>query len=800
MKKYLLSCLLIIPFWSINSSWAQSSDKLWYNKPANYFEESLVLGNGKQGATVFGGVNTETIYLNDITLWSGEPVNANMNPEAYKHLPEIREALKNENYPLADSLNKNLQGKFSDSYAPLGTLKIYFKNEGEVKNYYRELDLNNAVSSVSYEQNGVVYQREYFVSNPDKIVVIKLSCTKKGALNFDMKLESLLNHKVSCGNNVLKAVGHAPISAAPSYLGDIANAVVNDESRGTRFISLVQLKNTDGEIVSTDSTLGVKNASEVLVYVSLATSFNGFDKNPATEGADYESIANKQMEQALSKSYSQVKADHIADYQQFFKRVSLTLGTTTAPDSPTDERLRRYSEGKEDKNLEILYFQYGRYLLISSSRTQNVPANLQGLWNPHLRPPWSSNYTMNINAEENYWLAENANLSEMHQPLLSFINNLAATGRVTAKTFYDADGWAVAHNSDIWAMSNPVGNFGEGYPGWANWNMGGTWVSTHLWEHYTFTKDQEFLKNQAYPLMKGAAQFCLSWMVKDKDGFLITSPCTSPENNYVTDKGYHGATFYGGTADIAMIRELFTQTIAAEAILKNDEAFAIQLKEALNKLLPYKISATGGLQEWYFDWKDEDPKHRHQSHLFGLFPGHQITPAATPELAAACRKTLEIKGDETTGWSKGWRINLWARLGDGNRAYKMYRELLNYVEPDAIRPKDSLRGGTYPNLFDAHPPFQIDGNFGGAAAVVEMLLQSSENEIILLPALPDAWDSGEVKGICARGGFVFEMKWKNGKLNQARVTSKSGSPCNISYGGKTIHLDIKAGETKAVKF
>jgi len=792
--------LSLLAFSQISFLMAQTADKLWYNKPAQYFEETLVLGNGQHGATVFGGVNTETIYLNDITLWSGEPVIANMNPEAYKHLPAVREALKNEDYALADSLNKRLQGKFSETYSPLGTLKINFKNEGEVKNYYRELDLNNALATVNYEQNGVEYKREYFVSNPDKVVVIKLTSSKKGTLNFDIKFESLLKYKTSVTNSVLKGVGHAPIYSSPKYLGDIDFDKRSKEREGTQFISLVQLKKTDGELVSTDSTLGVKDASEVLIYVSLATSFNGFDKNPTTQGVDYQGIANKQMEKALAKTYDNIKVDHIADYQKFFKRVSLNLGATTAPNLPTDERLRRYTEGKEDKNLEILYFQYGRYLLISSSRTPYVPANLQGLWNPHIYPPWSSNYTMNINVEENYWLAENANLSEMHQSLLTFIDNLAITGAVTAKTFYNSSGWVVAHNSDIWAMSNPVGNFGEGYPGWANWNLGGVWVSTHLWEHYMFTKDKEFLKNKAYPLMKGASQFCLDWMVEDKDGKLITSPSTSPENNYITDKGYLGATFYGGTADIAMIRELLSQTLAAEAILKNDEAFALQLKNVLDKLLPYKISSTGGLQEWYFDWQDEDPKHRHQSHLFGLYPGHQITPNATPELAAACRKTLEIKGDETTGWSKGWRINLWARLGDGNRAYKMYRELLNYVEPDGLRTDYSKGGGTYPNLFDAHPPFQIDGNFGGAAAVVEMLLQSNENEIFLLPALPDAWETGEVKGICARGGFVFDLKWEKGLLKTAKVTSKAGYPCKINYGGKITDLVLKAGESKQLTF
>ncbi len=800
MKNKTLLSFFTIAFCMVQNIGAQTSDKLWYDKPAKYFEETLVLGNGQQGATVFGGVNTETVYLNDITLWSGEPVNPNMNPEAYKNLPAIREALKNEDYRLADSLNKKLQGKFSESYAPLGTLKMYFKNEGEVKNYRRELDLNTALSTVNYEQNGVEFQREYFVSHPDKVFVIKLTSNKKGTLNFDVQFTSLLKNTVSVDNNMIKGIGVAPIHAAPSYLGDVKNAVVAEQERGTKFISLVQIKNTDGDLVSTDTTVGVRNATEVEVYVSMATSFNGFDKNPATEGKDYAGIATSQMANALAKSYDKIKSDHIADYQKFFKRVSLNLGPTTAPDLPTDQRLKRYADGNEDKNLEVLYFQYGRYLLISSSRTPEVPANLQGLWNPYLRPPWSSNYTMNINVEENYWLAENANLSEMHQSLLTFIKNLSVTGAVTAKTFYNCGGWAAAHNSDIWAMTNPVGNFGQGDPMWANWNMGGTWISTHLWEHYVFTQDQDFLKNYAYPLMKGAAQFCLDWMVPDKDGHLITSPCTSPENKYITDKGYHGATFYGGTADIAMIRELFDKVLKAESILKNDPDFAKKVQEANDKLLPYKIGSDGSLQEWYYDWKDEDPKHRHQSHLYGLYPGHQITPETTPQLADACRKVLEIKGDVTTGWSKGWRINLWARLGDGNHAYKMYRELLHYVEPDAIRPRNSFGGGTYPNLFDAHPPFQIDGNFGGAAAVIEMLLQSTDNEIHLMPALPDAWDTGEVKGICARGGFVIDMKWEQGKVKTVNVTSKAGNPCKIIYGDKVLEPVIKAGETKELTF
>ena len=471
------------------------------------------------------------------------------------------------------------------------------------------------------------------------------------------------------------------------------------------------------------------------------------------------------------------------------------MGKTDAPDLPTDERLKRYAEGKEDKNLEVLYFQYGRYLLISSSRTPGVPANLQGIWNPYIRPPWSSNYTTNINAEENYWLAENTNLSEMHRPLLGFIKNVESTGTITAKTFYGANGWVVCHNSDIWAMSNPVGDFGNGDPSWACWNMGGAWLSTHLWQHYLFTKDLKFLKNEGYELMKGAAQFCLDWLVEDKNGKLITSPSTSPENLYKTPEGYVGATMYGGTADLAMIRECFQQTIQASKILNQDADFRGKLEQALGKLYPYQIGKKGNLQEWYYDWEDQEPQHRHQSHLFGLFPGSQISPLTTPELANACRKTLEIKGDETTGWSKGWRINLWARLLDGNHAYKMYRELLKYVDPDGVKTSYQRGGGTYPNLFDAHPPFQIDGNFGGAAAVAEMLVQSTENEIHVLPALPDVWADGSVKGICARGGFEVSMEWSNKILKKLSIYARNNGKTELFYGNEKKEISLKKGQT-----
>ncbi|MDD4968955.1 MAG: glycoside hydrolase family 95 protein [Paludibacter sp.] len=793
MKKifFIAIAVLCLPISKVH---AQSNHILWYDQPATYFEESLVLGNGKMGASVFGGVNSDKIFLNDATLWSGEPMNPNMNPEAYKNLPAIREALKNEDYKLADSLNRKLQGKFSESYAPLGTLFLDFKTNGIPQKYYRELDINNAISRVEYEQNGVTYTREYFVSYPDKVMVIKLTSSKKGALNFDLRFESLLKHKVSLENKTLHAQGSAPFESKPSYLGKVANAVAFDESKGTRFSTIARIKNTDGTVITTDSTLAVRNATEAIVFVSVATSFNGYDKNPVTNGLDNEKIASTQLGNALPKTYKTLKSNHVNDYQKFFSRVSLNLGATTAPNLPTNERLKRYALGKEDKNLEVLYFQYGRYLLISSSRTLGVPANLQGLWNPYLRPPWSSNYTTNINTEENYWLAENTNLSEMHLPLLSFIKNLSETGKITAKTFYGVNGWVTCHNSDIWAMSNPVGGFGGGDPVWACWNMGGAWLSTHLWEHYQFTQDKGFLKNEAYELMRGAAQFCLEWMVEDKDGKLITSPSTSPENKYITSTGYHGATMYGGTADLAMIRACLSQAIDASILLNVDEEFRMKLESALDRMLPYRIGKKGNLQEWYYDWEDADPQHRHQSHLFGLFPGHQITPDATVALANACRKSLEIKGDETTGWSKGWRINLWARLGDGNHAYKMYRELLKYVDPDGVKTSYHRGGGTYPNLFDAHPPFQIDGNFGGAAAVAEMLVQSTEKQIKLLPALPDTWSEGSVSGICARGGFVISMDWADKTLKTVTVSARCDGKTTLVSGNKQKEITLAKGQ------
>ncbi len=769
---------------SVSAPSIQAPLKLWYANPAQYFEEALVLGNGRQGATVFGGIATDKIYLNDLTLWSGEPVNANMNPQAYKNLPGVRKALQEKNYKKAGELIKKIQGKFSESYAPLGTLYLELNDDPYITDYYRELDLDNAIAKVKTTSNNNVIEREYLVSNPDKIFAIHLTSKKVGALGFTVYFQSLLQHITSNTNNTIQINGIAPVKADPSYVQKTRNAVMFDSKRGTRFTANLQIQSATGEITKTDSSLSLAGATEATIYVSMATSFNGYDKDPATKGLNNITLAETQMNHAKQTGWTEIKKQHIKDYQNYFKRVELKLSDKDLVNLPTDERLKRYAKGELDPYLETLYFQYGRYLLIASSRTPGVPANLQGLWNPYIQPPWSSNYTININAEENYWLAENTNLSEMHLPFLQFIGNLSTTGKITAKTFYNMPGWVAHHNSDIWAMSNPVGNFGNGDPVWANWAMGGTWASTHLWEHYLYTQDQNFLEKNAYPIMRGAAEFCLAWLVPDSSGQLITSPSTSPENTFKMPSGFVGSTFFGGTADLAMIRELFIDILAAQKVLKNDNEFAGKINTALNNLHGYQVGKAGNLQEWYYDWEDSEPKHRHQSHLYGLFPGNHVTVDKTPSIAAAAKKTLEIKGDETTGWSKGWRINLWARLKDGDHAYKMYRELLKYVPPDETKENYTNSGGTYPNLLDAHPPFQIDGNFGGAAAVAEMLVQSNSEYIELLPALPKAWPSGAVKGLKTRGNFEIEMSWNAGQVTQLKIKSSTQANAKVLMNGK----------------
>lgn len=786
MKHYVLTLTLALAS-QIGSQAASLPYKLWYNQPARAFEESLPIGNGKLGALIYGGADKDSLYLNDITLWTGTPVNPNEGGDAYKWIPKIREALFKEDYKTADSLQHYVQGHNSEYYQPLGLLQIKDANSGKASQYYRELSLDNSIAQVSYLRNGVKYTKEYFASHPDKLIAIKLGASQKNAINCEISLTSLIPHKVKASQQQLTMTGH----------------VTGNEENSIHYCTILQVKHTDGKVWATDSTLHLQNVSEAIVYLVNETSYNGFDKHPVKEGAPYIEKVTDDAWHLANFTYEEFKQRHITDYKSLFGRVNFKLDKAQCDTKRTTaEQLLAYTDQQErNPYLEMLYFHYGRYLLISSSRTPGVPANLQGLWAPALYSPWRGNYTTNINLEENYWPAEVANLSELVAPVDGLIKGLASTGKHNAQHFYGINkGWCAGHNTDAWAMSNPVGTGNES-PQWSNWALGGAWLVQTLWDHYDYTRDTDYLRDTAYPLMKGAADFLLEWLIPDphNPAQLITAPCTSPEADYINDKGYQGSTFYGGTADLAIIRELFKNTIKGAQALGIDTEYQQQLQSALERLRPYHIGKRGNLMEWYYDWDDKDWHHRHQSHLLGLYPFHQISVDKTPELAAASTKTLEIKGDNSTGWSTGWRINLWARLHRADKAYQILRKLLTYVSPDSFNDKTHRSGGTYPNLFDAHPPFQIDGNFGGTAGICEMLMQSDGETMYLLPALPEAWKNGEITGIKARGNYEVSLRWKNGKVNKATITCQNAGNLTINYNGKQQKLSFGKGETKIVK-
>ncbi|TGX55752.1 glycoside hydrolase family 95 protein [Sphingomonas gei] len=732
--------------------------RLWYRQPAEKWTEALPVGNGRAGAMVFGGVARERLQLNEDTLWSGGPYNP-VNPSAHAALPEVRRLIFAGLYAEAQALaDAKLMARplKQMAYQTAGDLLIEMPQlaQAEIRDYERELDLDAALATTRFAANGTRFHREVVACPIRQIIAVRLSSDRSGAISCELGLSSPLQRRLVIEGDTIV------LSGRNGDMGGVAGAL--------RFEIRVRVFTRGGTFAARDGKIAVEGADEVTLLIAMATSFRHFDDTDA----DPTAFTPARLDAAAVKNFAEIAADAAAEHRRLYRNVRLNLGRSAAADQPTDARIRT-SETATDPALATLYFNYARYLLICASRPKSQPANLQGIWNESLDPPWGSKYTININTEMNYWPAEVTGLAECTTPLIEMIRELAETGARTAREMYGARGWVAHHNTDLWRATAPI----DGAQ-WGLWPTGGAWLCTHLWTRYEYGRDTKWLAT-VYPLMRGAAEFFVDALQRDPStGFLVTNPSLSPENRHP-----HGASLCAGPAmDMQILRDLFDQTAAAADVLDTDAPFAAQLRTLRGQLAPDKIGALGQLQEWQEDWDAAAPErdHRHVSHLYGLYPSHQINLRDTPALAAAAKRSLELRGDESTGWATAWRINLWARLGEGEHSHRILKFLLG-------------PGRTYPNMFDAHPPFQIDGNFGGAAAITEMLLQNRGNEILLLPALPEAWPAGSVRGLRARGACTVDLEWRAGRLRHAVLVSAVGGEFRVRLGARSVSVMLRPG-------